>query len=196
MTLPELFEWVCFSTGWAQPDSLSVAQRTHQDFEFPRLLGALTHRLYDSAVATSALKTQIAENAMDSVFLTSKISVPARRLGPIVLFILVAACAAAPVAPTASLAAAELAIQRAESDGAGQLATAELDRARQSLARANSEIVMDQMAIAKRYADEARVTAELASARSEAIKAAAINDEMKRSSEALLEEIRRAGGTK
>lgn len=117
-----------------------------------------------------------------------------RLLGAMALCVLFAACASAPVAPTAALTAAELAIQRAESDDAGRFAATELDRARKSLARANQAVARDDMVLARRAADEAAVTARLASARSEAIKAEAINDEMKRSAEAMREELRRAGG--
>jgi hypothetical protein len=49
------------------------------------------------------------------------------------------------------------------------------------------------MILAERLADESAVTANLAAARTEAAKAVAINEEMSRGAEALLEEMQRAG---
>jgi hypothetical protein len=52
------------------------------------------------------------------------------------------------------------------------------------------------MILAERFAQESRVQAELASARTEAAKAAAVNKEMERGAVALAEEMERAGETK
>lgn len=111
-------------------------------------------------------------------------------VGPMLALI---GCTTAPAVPTAALDEALRAIQTAESDEAGQYAAAELDRARQSPAQANRAARLEDMILARRLADEATVTARLASARTEAAKAAAINEELIRSSNAMLEEIRRAG---
>ena len=106
---------------------------------------------------------------------------------------LVAGCAAAPIAPTASLNEAKLAIQSAEKAEAGQYAAAELDEARQKLMRAEKAVAAEDMIMAKRYADESTETAKLATARTEAAKAVAINQEMSRGAKALIEEMQRAG---
>ena len=107
--------------------------------------------------------------------------------------LLVAGCAAAPMAPPASLNEAKIAIQAAEKDDARQYAGAELDQARQKLILADKAVLAKNMSLAKRFADESIVTAQLATARSEATKAVAINQEMSRGAEALMEEMQRAG---
>lgn len=107
--------------------------------------------------------------------------------------LLVAGCASAPMAPTASLNAAKVAIQAAEKDGASQHAAAELDESRQKLRLAEKAVVAEDMILAERFADESTVTAKLAAARTEATKAVAINQEMTRGVDALTEEMQRAG---
>jgi putative cell wall-binding protein len=107
--------------------------------------------------------------------------------------LLVAGCASAPPAPSASLTEAKMAIQAAEKDEARQYAGAELDEARQKLIRADQAVVAEDMVLADRFAQESIVTANLASARSESAKAESINEEMRRSAKALAEEMRRAG---
>ncbi len=49
------------------------------------------------------------------------------------------------------------------------------------------------MVVAERFAQESRVQAELASARTAMAKAAAVNKEMERGADALTEEMQRAG---
>jgi hypothetical protein len=107
--------------------------------------------------------------------------------------LLFAACASAPPAPTASLNEAKLAIAAAEKVDANHHATAELDEARQKLVLANNAVTAKNMVLASRYAEESTVTAMLATARTEAAKAQAINDEMKRGAKALIEEMQRTG---
>ena len=109
---------------------------------------------------------------------------------------LTAACASAPVAPTSSLEAARMAIANAEKADASHYAGAELDAARQKLLAANTAVSdnsQKSMSLADRLAQEARVEAELASARTEAAKAAAVNRELTRGADALVEEMDRAG---
>jgi hypothetical protein len=110
--------------------------------------------------------------------------------GTVLLF---AACASAPPAPTASLNDAKVAIRAAEKDDATHFASAELDQARQKLILADKAVVAKEMILADRYAQESTVAANLAVARTEASKAVAINQEMRRSAEALIEEMQRAG---
>jgi putative cell wall-binding protein len=107
--------------------------------------------------------------------------------------LLVAGCATAPMAPTASLNEAKLAIEAAEKSDASHYANAELDEARQKLKLANNAVTAKNMVVASRYAEESTVTAELATARTEAAKAAAINDELNRGAKALIEEMQRTG---
>lgn len=109
---------------------------------------------------------------------------------------LVAGCASMPEAPTSSLDAARTAIANADKADAGQYAAAELSEARQKLALADTAVSQKtekNMIMAGRLADESRVEAELASARSAAAKAAAVNQEMNRGADALTEEMQRAG---
>ena len=107
--------------------------------------------------------------------------------------LLVAACASAPTAPPASLNEANLAIEAAEKADASHFANAELDEARQKLMAAEKAVVAENLVLANRYAEQSTLTAELATARTEAAKAAAVNEEMRRSAKALTEEMQRTG---
>ena len=123
---------------------------------------------------------------------------PGRRIhtaaGLAAAVVLLGACATTPPAPpTASLNAARQAITTAEQSDARQYASAELDEANQKLAMANRAVTTENMIEADRYAQESRVVAELASARTESAKAAEINAEMSRGADALLEEMQRQG---
>lgn len=112
------------------------------------------------------------------------------------LLMLVSACASAPPAPDSALDAAKVAISNAEKADASHYAGAELAEARQKLASADQAVLDESMIVAERYAQESRVQAELASARTEAAKAAAVNKEMERGADALTEEMQRAGESK
>lgn len=112
------------------------------------------------------------------------------------LLMLVAACASAPPAPDAAIDAAKVAISNAEKADASHYAGAELGEARQKLASADAAVADESMVLAERFAHESRVQAELASARTEAAKAAAVNKEMERGADALSEEMERAGEPK
>lgn len=109
---------------------------------------------------------------------------------PMLIF---AGCASAPPARPASLADAEQAIRTAEKQDASRYAAAELDEARQKLVSADRAVAANNLISADRLGQEAQATAELATARTEATKAAAINVEMARSTQALTEEMQRAG---
>lgn len=112
-------------------------------------------------------------------------------LAGITLFL--AACATVPEAPHAALAEARVAISTAEKDNAGHYASPDLTEARQRLAQANSAVASQHMLEADRLAHQSRIAAELASARTEAAKAAEVNDELLKGADALYEEIERAG---
>lgn len=121
----------------------------------------------------------------------------AERAGFLVTLIfatlMLAACAAAPLPPTESLNMARDAITSAEQSDARRYAGAELEEARRYLDAANKAVAAEQMTDADRLARQARIVAELATARTEAAKAEAINREMGRGAEALDEEMRRQG---
>lgn len=105
-----------------------------------------------------------------------------------------AACASTPPPPTASLDAARQAIASAERSDAAQHAPAELNQARTRIAAAQAEVTAEKMVAAERLADQSRADAELASARAGAVKARAMNEEMKRSTSTLVEEMQRTTG--
>jgi len=107
--------------------------------------------------------------------------------------LLVASCASTPP-PIATLQAAEQAISSAEKADAGRYAAAELGEARAKLASANDAVQEEQMILAERLGEQSRAAAELAAARSEAAKAAAVNEELKRGNDALVEEMQRSSG--
>ncbi len=108
----------------------------------------------------------------------------------------VAACASTPPAPTASLQAAQLAISNAERTDASRYASGELSEARSKLASAGTAVKEQRMLLAERFADESRAEAELASAKTAEVKAKAVNDEMTRSTDTLVEEMQRGSGAK
>jgi len=106
------------------------------------------------------------------------------------------ACASTPPAPTASLQSARRAISNAERADAGQYAAGELGEARIKLASADTAVTEKNMIMAERLAEESRAEAELASAKTAAGKAKAVNEEMQRSTDTLIEEMRRSSGEK
>lgn len=125
-----------------------------------------------------------------------------RALRPLVtagmagMFLLVGACASAPLAPDSALDAAKVAISNAEKSEAGRYASAELGESREKLALAENAVRDENMVAAERFARESQVEAELASARTAAAKAVSANEEMERGADALSEEMQRAGEPK
>jgi hypothetical protein len=107
-----------------------------------------------------------------------------------------AGCATPPVPPTQELQAAESAIANAEQARVADFASAELTMARQKLASANAAARNNQMLEAEYLAIESRTHAELALAKSEELRAKAVNDDMKKSIETLKEEMQRATGAR
>jgi uncharacterized protein DUF4398 len=105
-------------------------------------------------------------------------------------------CASSPPAPTANIQAAQQAIASAERVEAGRFAAGDLGSARTKLAAADTAVGEKQMVLAARYADESRADAELAAARTVAAKANTVNEDMKRSTGALVEEMNRRNGAK
>jgi pyruvate/oxaloacetate carboxyltransferase len=110
--------------------------------------------------------------------------------------LLLGACASTPLPPTQQLQAAELAITNAEQARVADFAAEDLNRAREKLNAANTAVQQEDMVQAAYLADEARVSAELASAKTEMLKARAVNEEMQKSIETLKQEIQRNTGTR
>jgi len=106
----------------------------------------------------------------------------------------ITACASSPPPPTANLEAARQAIASAERSDAAQHAPAELNQARSRIAAADAEVTAKKMMAAERLADQSRADAEFASAKAGAAKARMMNEEMKRSTATLVEEMQRATG--
>lgn len=109
--------------------------------------------------------------------------------------IILTGCASTPP-PTAQLQAAQQAIASAERIEAGQFAAVDLASARTKLASADQAVVAKDMIVAARLADESRAEAELASARTANAKAKAVNDEMKKGTGVLVDEMQRSTGDK
>jgi hypothetical protein len=109
--------------------------------------------------------------------------------------LMLAACASTPP-PTASLQAAQLAISNAERTDASRYAPGELGEARTKLASADTAVKEQKMTMAERFAEESRAEAELASAKTADVKAKAVNHEMTRSTDTLVEEMQRSSGDK
>ena len=120
-------------------------------------------------------------------FFNRSIAVPAA-------LVFAAACASTPPIPTANLQAAQQSISNAERVGAATHASAQLAEAREKIAAANHAVDEKKMVTAQQLADESRAEAELAAARSDATKAELVNQDMKRSTETLIEEMQRKTG--
>ena len=108
--------------------------------------------------------------------------------------LLLAACASTPPAPSASMQAAQRAISQAEGAEAGRYAPTELSEARAKLASADTAAAEQKMTLAERFAEESRVEAELASAKTAHVKVRAVNDELMHSNGTLSDEMQRNPG--
>ena len=105
-----------------------------------------------------------------------------------------AACASAPVPPTKELQAAELAIASAEQDQVADYALPELNDARKNLDAARVAVSNEDMVLATYLATESAANAQLASARTQMLKAQAVNEEMQKSIDTLKMELQRTSG--
>jgi len=121
-----------------------------------------------------------------------------RRLRFVLPGVLLLAAAAAfadsPPDPASNLQAAQQAIANAERVDAASHAGVELGEARGKLAAAQRAVEEKQLIVAQQFADEARAEAELAAARADAFKANAVNQDIKRSTATLVEEMQRKTG--
>ena len=110
------------------------------------------------------------------------------------LLVLAAAAFAGTPPPATNLQAAQQAIANAERVDAASLAALELGEARAKLSAAEKAVADKEMVAAAQLADEARASAELAAARTGAVKAKAVNAEIRRSTATLEEEMQRKTG--
>lgn len=106
------------------------------------------------------------------------------------------ACASTPEPPTQQLQAAESAIANAERARVVDVASPELTAAREHLAAAKQAVANENMTAAMRFAERAQLDAQLAAARAEATRAQAVNDEMRKSTEAIKQEMQRNTGAR
>ena len=110
------------------------------------------------------------------------------------LLIFAGAAIAAPPIPTTNLQAAQQAIANAERVDAATHAGVELGEARGKLSAAQHAVEEKKMVDAQRFADEARVEAELAAAKAGAVKALAANEDIRRGTSTLVDEMQRKTG--
>jgi hypothetical protein len=108
--------------------------------------------------------------------------------------ILMGGCASTPPEPKLALQSAEQAIATADRARVPDSASPELSEARAKLTAAHSEVDQKHMVQAERLANESRVDAELASATIEATKDKAVNDEIRRGTATLAQEMQRKQG--
>lgn len=117
-----------------------------------------------------------------------------RLASAIVGTLTLAACASVPPAPTQELQAAEMAIANAEKARVADYAAPELGEARDKLAAARVAVQQEQMVRAQQLAEQSRVDADLAAAKSSAVRAKTVNDEMIKSTDAMKQEMQRNPG--
>jgi hypothetical protein len=107
------------------------------------------------------------------------------------------ACAAAPLLPTESMQAADIAIATADGEKAAEFAPVELNAARDRIGRARVAVAKDpeekDVMLARRLANEAQADAELASAKARLARAAAVNAELQNNINTLRDELKRTG---
>jgi Domain of unknown function (DUF4398) len=106
------------------------------------------------------------------------------------------ACASTPREPTVAMQAAEQAIAVADRARVADAASPELSEAREKLTAAQVAVRDKHMVEGERLAQESRADAELASAKIEAAKAKAVNQEIRGSTETLRQEMQRNSGVK
>ena len=108
-----------------------------------------------------------------------------------------AACATVPLPPNDAFQAADIAISNAENDHAADYAPLEMRTAHEKISAARADAMQTdevQVAQARPLADEARVEADLASAKAHLGKAEAVNQELQKNNSTLNQEIQRGPG--
>lgn len=134
--------------------------------------------------------TQLSGNYREKGMRTS----PFLSAAVVAVILAISACASAPTPPNRALQAAESAITNAEQARVADYASTELGQAREKLAAAQAAVRNEDMVKAGYLAEEAKVHADLATARAEELKAKAINDEMQKSIDTLKQEMQRTSG--
>ena len=109
---------------------------------------------------------------------------------------LIVGCASVPLPPTEAIQAAEQAIATAEKARVADFASPELGEARDKLAAAHAAVREEKMVLAQRLAEQSRAEADLAVAKSAAANAKVVNDEMRKSTEAIEQEMQRNSGAR
>lgn len=104
------------------------------------------------------------------------------------------ACSSGPRPPNEALQAADQAIESAEQARVADYASPELGVAREKLNEARLAVQREDMELAQRLAEQSRVAAELALAQAQASKATVVNDEMKKSTKTIKQEMQRNPG--
>ncbi|CAM3754935.1 DUF4398 domain-containing protein [Rheinheimera salexigens] len=104
---------------------------------------------------------------------------------------LLIACSATPEIPSAELQAAERAISQAERAQVIRYTRTELNTAREELTAARSAVTAENMVQAQRLARQAQLSAELALAHADLLKAQKINRDMQNSIQVLEQEVQR-----
>jgi len=110
------------------------------------------------------------------------------------LLLVLAACQSTPPPPAQQMQAAQFAIASAEQERAADFVPLDMRQAHDKLTAARVAIQAEDMELATRLADESRVSAELATARTAQMKARAMHDEMQQSLNTLQREILRNTG--
>ena len=119
---------------------------------------------------------------------------PGLILGTATTMMLLSGCASAPTPPTAALQAAETAIANADQARVADYAFSELGEAREKLTAARLAVQKEEMELALRLAEQARIDAELALAKAEVARASTVNNEMQQSTRDLKQEMQRKSG--
>lgn len=126
----------------------------------------------------------------------SKIAVALSLLLALSGSLVLTGCATPPEAPSHEIQAAEQAITTAEQARVADYASPELGEAREKLAGAHSAVNAENMVLAKRLAEQARLDADLATAKAAVARAGVVNDEMEQSTETIKQEMDRNPGVK
>lgn len=121
-------------------------------------------------------------------FRTGRLSWPAGMA----IVALTASCASGPERPHQALARAEASIEQAEQSGAREYGAVELSAAREKLNKARAAANEGEHIVARRYAEQAALDAELAAAMTRSRKAELSVEQLNRSIETLREEIARS----
>lgn len=131
---------------------------------------------------------------MNSPIKNARMSRRHLRLAALPVLLMFGAAFASTPPPEANLQSAQEAIANAERVEAATLAPIDLAEARSKLSSAQHAVSEKKMIDAARLADESRASAELAAARTGAVKANAVNAEIKRSTATLVDEMQRKTG--